>query len=205
MLRYLFLLFCCTQILSAQKVVKKSIVDTHIAYINIDVNNCFLLNLTTVKSKEISVEATIDGEYKQDLAVKLRQDGDNFFVSSGFQPLFHNPNDKLSAHKVVSIALEVEVPEYLEVVVFGKSCNVNAGGNYRSLSITLNDGYCKLNEVKESVKVETQSGQIDVIAAAAMITANNKFGATFIEDLPNSDVHYNLSTVTGDIRVRKTE
>lgn len=153
----------------------------------------------------MSVEAVIDGEYKQDLGVKLGQEGDTFFVSSGFQPLFHNPNDKLSAHKVVSIALEVKVPEYLQVVVFGKSCNVNASGNYRSLSISLNDGYCKLNEVGETVKVETQSGPIDIIAAAATVTTNNKFGATHLENLPKSDVHYNLSTVTGDIRVRKTE
>lgn len=194
-----------TQISSAQKVVKKSIGDNDIELINIDVAHCYRLDLKTVKGNEVSIEATIDGEYKRELLLSLEQEGRTYYVSSGFQPVFENPNDKLSAHKVVSIALKILVPEYLEVYVYGRSCNVTASGNYRDLTISLNDGDCILRDVGEETIVATQSGNISVYAKAAAISANTKYGEVSGDTIPEADNHYRLSSVTGNIHLKKTE
>lgn len=97
-------------------------------------------------------------------------------ISADFQPLFINPNDKLSAHKVVSIALEISVPEYKNVDVFGTNTNLYAKGIYEDLNITLSDGRCNLENVSESVEVTTQKGDILLAAPSGNITAESVYG-----------------------------
>lgn len=201
---FLLLLMAC-QVAWSQKVVKKSIVGNEIELINIDVAHCYRLSLATVKGNEVSIEATIDGEYKRELLLNLGQEGRTYYVSTGFQPVFENPNDKLSAHKVISIALKILVPEYLKVAVYGRSCNVTASGNYRHLSITLNDGDCVLSDVGEEALVVTQSGNIRVYAKEADISANTKYGTMAADEIPSSNNHYRLSSITGNIELKKTE
>ena len=201
----LLLLFLCSNCALAQKVVKKSVVDSHISALHIDVNNCYELSLETSKANEVMAEAIIDGEYKKDLALKLHQSGDTYFISAGFQPLFQNPNDKLSAHKVVSISLKLIVPQYLNVSIDGGNCNVEISGDYKLLKTTLNDGSCTLLDVKEEVDVMTKSGNIYVQATAANIDAETKYGKLNSHELPASDNRYHLSSITGNINITKTE
>ena len=69
--------------------------------------NCFKVELGTSLGNEINIEAEIDGEYVKDLDLKVRTIGSTILVEAGFAPNFENPNDKLSAHKVVSITLKL--------------------------------------------------------------------------------------------------
>lgn len=204
-MRFFVLLFFSFQILPAQKVVKKSIVNSEIAVINIDVTNCYKLALDTDVGNEMVLEATIDGEYKNDLMLNSKQEGHTIHVSSGFQSIFKNPNDKLSAHKVISIALKIYIPENKSVVVYGSNCNVSVAGNYRKLKITLNDGLCILNNVSESVTVMTRSGDISAYTKGAEVKANSKYGNVQSDEIPAKDDRYDLTSITGNISIRKTE
>ncbi len=173
--------------------------------ININLDNCYRLTLETSQSHEMSVEAIIDGEYKKDLLLSVKEEGSSIMISSGFQPNFKNPNDKLSAHKVVSISLKIVLPQHKYVTVFGTSCNVFASGDYQELNVSLNDGNCDLVNTSENVKVHTQSGHILVEALKADINAVSKYGNINKEDIPKGDTKYTLTSVTGNIRIRKTE
>lgn len=191
--------------LTAQKVVKKAIVNSEIAFINIDVTNCYKLTLDTAAGNEMVLEATIDGEYKKDLVLYSEQKGHTIHVSGGFQPVFKNPNDKLSAHKVISIALKIQIPKNKSVIVYGSNCNVTVAGNYRKLKITLNDGKCILNNVSESVTVITQSGEISAYTKGAEVKVNSKYGRVQSDEIPVKDDRYDLTSITGSITIRKTE
>lgn len=204
-MRFFILLFFYSQILPAQKVVKKAIVNPEIAFVNIDVTNCYRLTLDTAFGNEMVLEATIDGEYKQDLVLNSEQKGHTMHVSGGFQPIFKNPNDKLSAHKVISIALKVFIPESKSVTIYGSNCNVTVSGNYRKLKITLNDGKCILNNISESVAVITQSGDISVYTKGAEVKVNSKYGRVQSDEIPVKDDRYDLTSITGNITIRKTE
>ena len=81
-------------LLGAQKVIKKSVHNPGTSSILIDADDCFKVEITTTLSKEIVVEALIDGEYKNDLLVKIEEDGPSINISTGFQPDFIKPNDK---------------------------------------------------------------------------------------------------------------
>ena len=195
----------CLQMIFAQKVVKKSIVNPAISLVQIDVNNCFKIQLETTDTDEILVEAFIDGEYTQDLELTVKEEGSTLVVNSDFSPTFVNPNDKLSAHKVVSIALKVLLPKYKNVTVFGASCNVTVAGKYENLKVSLNDGFCVLNEVSQNVEIITQSGDISVQSLEAKITANSTYGNIEENNIPMGDNHFLLSTTTGDIYFKKLE
>ncbi|MFK7811622.1 MAG: DUF4097 family beta strand repeat-containing protein [Maribacter sp.] len=204
-MRFFILLFFTFNFLTAQKVVKKSIIDSTISSFKIDASSCYEINIETTDTDEVAVEATIDGEYKKDLVLHLKEEGSTVLISAGFQPNFENPNDKLSAHKVVSIALEIHIPAQKDVQVFGTNSNIWATGAYENLKITLNDGTSNLNNVKGKVEVASQSGDIRVKSESAEILSKSKYGIIDKELIPTGNNKYILNTVTGNILLKRIE
>ncbi|PIF00670.1 MAG: hypothetical protein CR994_04745 [Maribacter sp.] len=190
---------------NAQKIVKKSIFDTDFTYLEINAETCFKVELTTSESKEIVVEACIDGEYRNDLLVKLEHNGPVIELSTGFYPGFVKPNDKLSAHKVISISLEVRIPNNMKVSLLGTSTHVFAKGSYDYLKIVLDDGICNLDSFSGMAEVITRGGDINVSAKSAMFETRTDFGKIESDSIPEGDDFYDLTTTTGDIHLMKME
>ncbi|WP_146129820.1 hypothetical protein [Flagellimonas meridianipacifica] len=184
---------------------KKTLVDSHVSRIVIDVKNCYQVNLETTSSDELRINASMEGEYSTDLVVNLETEGKSILVSTGFHPNFIFPNDKLSAHKVISIALHIEVPEYKEVVVYGTNSHVEAKGDYRKLTVRLSDGDCKIVDVGETVDVTTQKGDIWLSTASGVVEAASDYGKVFNKDFPKGDKHYMLQSKEGNIYLNKTK
>ncbi|MGB6153430.1 MAG: hypothetical protein WBG48_15730 [Pricia sp.] len=205
-MKRLYLLFLLTaNFLPAQKIVEKSIINPDIRAISLDVTNNFKVSVSTVAGNEMLLEASIDGEYSKDLLVNVAQSGNTLLVSTGFSPNFVKPNDKLSAHKVISIALKVSLPERKSVSIYGTGCHVAASGDYEMLKISLSDGRCNLKNIRGSAKVSTQSGSISVLAESAKIKALSKYGHVGKNHIPLGDTFYDISSVTGDIILDKIE
>lgn len=204
MKRICLLFFLTANLLFAQKIVKKSIINPKIEVITLDVTNSFELSVDTAQGNVMMVEATIDGEYSNDLLVHVRESGNTLFMSTEFQPNFRDPNDKLSAHKVISVALKVLLPEQKRVVIFGTGCNITAKGRYDNLKITLNNGRCNLENISGSAEVATQSGNISVLALSAAIKATSRYGRVGRNQIPSGDTFYDVSSVTGDIFLIKS-
>jgi hypothetical protein len=192
-------------LLGAQKVIKKSVHNLGTSSILIDADDCFKVEITTTLSKEIVVEAHIDGEYKNDLLVKIEEDGPSIDISTGFQPNFIKPNDKLSIHKVISISLKVQIPENMNVRLFGSNANVYAKGSYKILKVTLDDGTCNFQGIYGIAHAVTRSGDIYLYSKGATIETKNSFGSTEAGNIPKGDDYFNLVTTTGNIYLKKTE
>lgn len=191
--------------LCAQKIMEKSIVNSNTSFIQINTDNCFEVVMETSNSNELIAEAVIEGEYQKDLVLNVKEEGATIWVSAGFQPNFVNPNDKLSAHKVVSIALKVLIPANQNVNLYGTSSNIKVSGAYKKLDITLNDGSCALEKISETVNVTTQSGDIELHSQAAKIDALSKYGTINKDIVPLGDHHFVLRTTTGNITIKKIE
>jgi len=191
--------------LNAQKVVKKSVLNPDTSDIFIDANNCYKVEVTTTLSKEIVVEAFIDGEYKNELLLGIKEDDSSLIISSGFQPSYIRPGDKLSAHKVISISLRVRLPENMKVRLFGTNTNVYIHGRYKDLQVTLDDGTCNFQGINGNAHALTRSGDIYVYSKGATIETKNSFGNTEAGNIPNGDDYFNLVTTTGNIYLKKTE
>jgi len=198
-------LILSVSILHAQKVIRKTIADPSSTRLLIDAEHCFKIELTTVESEELIIEAKIDGEYRNDLLINIEELDATIKLSAGFQPNFVKPNDKLSAHKVISIALKIKAPQSLDVHLYGTSCNVNAIGSYNSLRISLDDGICFLDTVSENTSVDSNSGDIHLKSKGATIEARSNFGKVTSDRIPYGNNYFRLSTVTGNIYLTKIE
>ncbi|TAI47783.1 hypothetical protein [Flagellimonas allohymeniacidonis] len=191
--------------LAAQKQLRKTILNDRTTSVIINSENCYQISLETIKGTELRVEAAIEGEYSKDLVIKLEEQGTSILVSAGFQPGFLFPNDKLSAHKVISISLHIHIPEFKQVKVYGTNTNVQAKGNYSDLSITLDDGECRITNVGENVDVVTQKGNIWLNAISGIVQANSAYGQVFPSPIPTGDNRYVLNTKEGNIYLSNTK
>ena len=202
---FFFISFFFIYIGYAQTIVEKTVINPNLTFIEIDAANCFDILMETTKGDQMNVTARIDGQYQNDLELKVTEKGSTLHIGAGFNPDFNRPNDKLSAHKVVSIALQIKIPQGKRVVLNGTSCNVSIEGAYANVDISLNDGQCELKQVSANATVRTQSGDISVIGRNATITAQSKYGKVSQNGIPIGDNRYILKTVTGNIHFIKTE
>ncbi|MBU2900841.1 hypothetical protein [Maribacter dokdonensis] len=190
---------------NAQKKVYKSVLDDHIELIQVDATNCFIVEVETSNDNQITVQTEIEGEYSQYLEIEVFTNGNTLLIDTGFTPNFKNPNDKLSAHKVISIAIKIIMPIQKKLEVFGTNARVVVEGTYKEVNISLSDGACFLNNVLGSTKVKTQSGNISVVAKAADITTVSKYGDVSRNPIPFGTSSFLLETITGNILLSKTE
>lgn len=188
-----------------QKLVKKALINEGITSVQIDSQYCYRVNLSTAKTNEIHVAASMEGEYSNELLISIEEKGTTVFISSGFQPNYSNPNDKLSAHKVISIKMDVIVPEQRSVALYGTSSNVLVEGIYKNLKVQLNDGRCTLQNVKGKVEVLTQKGDILASTTSGNIIAESQYGTIASEEIPQGPTEYILNTITGNIHLKKTK
>ncbi len=188
-----------------QKLVRKAFIGPRTETIQIDSRYCYRIDLQTTTSNEVEVSASMEGEYAKDLLISIKENGTTVMIGADFQPLFVDPNDKLSAHKVVSIALQVRVPEYKNVAVYGTNTNVYSSGKYENLDITLSDGRCTLQDVSESVTVTTQKGNILLATPKGEIVAESTYGKVNGESIPFGHNLFVLKTIEGDIFLTKTK
>jgi hypothetical protein len=186
-----------------QKTIKKVFLSPHVTAIQINTALFFEVTVVTTKEKELVLEASLEGEYQKDLGIEVTENGNTLLVAGQFQPYFNPPNDKLSAHKVVSISLHVEVPENKEVFLYGGSANIQAEGNYKELKVVLNDGTCTFGDVGRKLSATTQSGPINLAIARGKIKATSKYGTVAKDMIPDGDTQYELSSTTGNITIKK--
>tara|TARA_R110002051_G_scaffold45660_3_gene92081 strand:+ start:349 stop:939 length:591 start_codon:yes stop_codon:yes gene_type:complete len=191
--------------LKGQKNLYRTIIANDISFVQVNAANFFKVEFHTVEGNEITIEAEMEGEYSQDLDIEVNTNGNTLLIAAGFAPSFENPNDKLSAHKVVSILLKLTIPNFKKVEVYGTNSRVVLEGKYKELDVSLSDGECELHNIVGNANVKTQSGSISVFAKSVQINANSKYGKVSFNPIPEGLFIYKLQTMTGNIELSKTE
>ena len=189
----------------AQKRVVKSLVNPRTTWVHIDSEQCYQLQLRNSDSNEVSVEAKLDGEYSEDLLISMEEDGNTLVITPGFRPNFKHPNDKLSAHKVVSVSLVVAIPKYTNFRIWGTHTEVSAEGVFTKGKISLDDGRCNVQAEAEELEVITQSGDILYSSSGAILKAESKFGTVGGDTIAHGNGMVTLQTISGDIQLVQVE
>lgn len=169
---------------------------------HIDTEHCFELALGNSDSDEVIVQAHIDGEYSKDLLIEIEEEGTMLMIRPDFRPEFRHPNDKLSAHKVISIHLIVLVPEYTNVKVYGNHTLVQASGIYSATEFTLDDGQCTFKVEAETLQATTHSGDIYFESKGAQVEAESRYGRVDGGPIPWGNGSVSLNSTSGNIYLR---
>ena len=133
--------------LSAQKRISKQLLDPLVSAILVEGEQCFRIVLETADTREVRVEAEMQGEYQDALLIQTEMLGSTLRISTGFSPHFDLPNDKLGAHKVFSVDLRVILPSHQRVTLFAGTCQVATFGKYQSLKARIDGGYFQMEHM----------------------------------------------------------
>ncbi len=197
------LLCLITSSFFAQKSTEKIWSADAIKSIKINGDNIFKIKVDNNFSNTISLKVKIEGEHADQLVV-FDSIADNILViSSSYQPLFVKDNDKLSAHKVVSIEYVLTVPNHVILDVKSNIGSVKINGSYPSVFVELYQGNCSLKQFFGDASINTIDGNISIETNNAIVKAFTKTGTKNI-----SDSKYGLHTISchsinGNIMVTK--
>lgn len=173
--------------------------------LDIDAERIYEVELESSSSGQVVLEVYIEGEYQSELTVSAREEGSTLFLKGVFMPSFKNPNDKLSAHKVLSVRVKVYVPRHLNTELYGTSTRVVASGYYEDLEIRTQKGPVVLRSLSGLVSVQTNSGVIKVFETGGALQASSSYGTVNKGDVPEGNSSILLESVNGDIYINKPE
>ncbi|RAJ12151.1 hypothetical protein [Olleya aquimaris] len=199
------LLFFISVSLCAQKTTEKSWSAKTINTLTIDGNNIFKIKVSNNDSNTISLKVKIEGEYAEQLVILDSLSEDKITISSSFQPLFIRDNDKLSAHKVLSVEYELTVPKHVNLNIKSDIASVQIAGHYPSVFIELNQGNCDLKQFIGNATINTIEGHITIETNNAKIEAFTKTGTKHIKQFKYANHQISCHTINGNIKVSKIE
>ena len=196
---FLFLLF--SLFASAQKDTSQQIDSKGIESIHINTDEAFKINLKTTKGDMILISTHTEGEYFNDIALITETKGESLHLSTKFREILQSGYDKLSAHKVFSLEITIEIPENLQVLIKSNIASLEAKGVYDFLEAELNSGYCTLTNFTGNALINTYNGPISIETTNATVTASSRNGEVIIPlDFTGNHI-IKVTSINGDIRV----
>lgn len=203
---FILLVVFSSNLLAQKKLFKTyDVSDAHTLFIESDA--IFQIKLTTTQREQISIYTQIEGETFESTLLHTEIVNGVLKITTGYTPDFVPFNDKLSAHKILSIVLEVSVPEGFTIDVYSALASVEAQGNYNQIRINLGRGGCDLSNFRfrESVHINTISGNITVETRKTKILAQSRNGNVVIPKDMTGVKTIDLQTIHGDITVVKSQ
>jgi len=179
--------------------------DIHTVFVESD--DIFQIKCTTAQTNTITIYTQIDGETFESTLLHSEIVDGVLKITTGRTPDFVPFNDKLSAHKVLSIVLEVILPEGLSIDVYSTLASVHAAGGYDQVRVNLGRGSCHLSSFRfrESVAINTIVGNITIETKNAKILAQSRNGNVVISKGITGVKTMELQTIEGDITVIKSQ
>lgn len=201
---YIILVLSVLQ-LSAQKTINQTIDNPEVKTIFISDDNVFKINIKTTSDHTIKLRSRIEGEYTKDIIVSTEAKNDTLFISSSFQPFYKEYNDKLSAHKVLSVEIDVWVPKQFSFYAKSAMASANIEGDYKSLTLELPQGNTVISNFRGNATVNSINGNIIIETNYATVKAHSKTGIVNKEELVLGKNQIAINTINGNISVIKTK
>lgn len=195
-----------TMSLYAQKRLTQTYDATAIKELYINSNEIFKIKITTGEVREITVATIIDGETFASTLLNTSTNDGVLKITTGKTPDYIPFNDKLAAHKVLAIELEITIPRGLDVSIYSTLASVDTYGKLGQVRIDLGRGHFKGEEFRfrESGKINTISGSIYVSSNLVNVTAQSRNGKINIPPTQADGPLLEIKSIHGDVTVVKS-
>lgn len=204
-LKRILILICVftTALVAAQRDTREIINAGKIEKININSDEVYLINITTSENDQIVISTHSEGEYYNEIALETSVNNEELIINTSYPRELTSGYDKLSAHKVFSLEIQLEIPEGMEVTVNSNIASLQSTGKFKSIFAELKQGYCKLLNFSGTAVINTFSGYILVETKSGLIDAKSRNGKVEIPDFLSGRNSIKLTSIDGDIKVRK--
>ncbi|WP_375251875.1 hypothetical protein, partial [Dokdonia donghaensis] len=179
---------------------------TAIKELYIHSNEIFKIKITTGEVREITVATIIDGETFASTMLNTSTNDGVLKITTGKTPDYIPFNDKLAAHKVMAIELEIIIPIGLDVSIYSTLASVDTYGKLGQVHIDLGRGHFKGEEFRfrESGKINTISGSIYISSNLVNVTAQSRNGKVDIPPTQAEGPLLAIKSIHGDVTVVKS-
>lgn len=205
-LRLSILFMLVTMSLYAQKRLTQTYDATAIKELYIHSNEIFQIKITTGEVREITVATIIDGETFASTMLNTSTNDGVLKITTGKTPDYIPFNDKLAAHKVMAIELEIIIPIGLDVSIYSTLASVDTYGKLGQVRIDLGRGHFKGEEFRfrESGKINTISGSIYISSNLVNVIAQSRNGKVDIPPTQAEGPLLAIKSIHGDVTVVKS-
>lgn len=207
-MRYTFFILFLALVFStkAQSIVERKIAVDHIEQLHLKVDEVFGVYISTnPKINELKIKSYSEGEYAQNIGFNFTEENKTLTIQTVFPEILTSGYDKLSAHKVFAVRLEIEIPKHKSVIIQSDLASVYGSGNYTYFEAELKSGRCELHQFSGKALVNTFKGDIEVGTLEEKITAFSTHGTVKIEPTFKKGNKISLKSIDGDINVRHEE
>lgn len=191
--------------LYGQKTEVKIIENNLIKSIVIEGDDIFKIKVKTARTNTFTLTSKIEGEYAEKTSIITETKNDSLLINSAYQTYSQKENDKLNAHKVLSIEVELEIPENLSLYFKSEIASAEVNGSYKQLVLELNQGNAKLVNFIGDAIINTFNGNIDIETNYASIDALTKTGTINKEEIIKAENEILLHSINGNIKISKTK
>lgn len=187
----------------AQKQTEKQWNALQIEKVDINGEGIFKINIKNSESNTIDLVVKFEGEHSENLVIIDSVSHGVLKLSTDFQPLFKADNDKLSAHKVLSVELQLSIPKHIDLNIKSDIAQTKIEGQFPNVFIELRTGNCTLDPFFGNATINTISGNINIKTNNAKTIAKSKTGIVDVKQFKLALYQLNLQTVNGNINVSK--
>jgi len=172
----------------AQKVIERNFNASEITSIEINSDVIYHIKIISEKTEYIKIKTQVEGENYENVVLGIIEENNTLHINISYTPFFEAKNDKLAAHKVISIEMELIVPENMAINIKAEIASLEIDGKYGDVSVLLGSGNCSLTNFKGDAMLKTKQGFITVYASKKTLgTAISKKG-TVINELSKVNV-----------------
>jgi len=207
-MRYTFFILFLALVFSAkaQSIVERKIAVDHIEQLHLKVDEVFGVYISTNPNiNELKIKSYSEGEYAQNIGFNFTEENKTLTIQTVFPEILSSGYDKLSAHKVFAVRLEIEIPQHKSVIIQSDLASVYGKGNYTYFEAELKSGRCELHQFSGKALVNTFKGDIEVETFEEKITAFSTHGTVKMEPTFKKGNKISLKSIDGDINVRHEE
>ena len=189
----------------SQKQILNTLDSEAVKGIFIDSDEVFEVFVKATDKPDFSVSAEVEGETFETLKLNTEVKNELWYIETGRSLGFRKIDDKLAAHKVLSVVLVIEIPQNKEVWVESNLASVQLTGSFSQINLNLSGGSCVLKDFSGSGIVNTLRGNITADVIKTKVAAQSRNGNVSLEQVAADNGLLSLKSVDGDISVSQSE
>ena len=168
-------------------------------------NELSKVKVETWDAEIIKIIIKIEGETSESVLLQTLEEDGLLSLKPQYRPYFLKQNDKLAAHKVLSVEVFLYVPPAKDIHIKSAAATVEMTGRYDKVFVGLEEGNCSLRNFEGNAYVQTKNGDIDVRAIHSKGKAYSKYGEV-VNRLPEQGKFtINAESVNGLITLLKSQ
>ena len=201
---FYFLILTCSFSFCQKRTIDVIAVAPSLKYLVLDFDAVFNIKLSTSTDNEIIINSISEGEYANHFILTKKLENNSYYISGDIGFTFPDNQDKLSAHKVHAISLDIVIPKYLQTEITSDIANFSIQGDFKSLSTNSQSGNCYLSKVTGQFVIKTINGNINLITNYAKVDSSSKTGVINQDELIYGNSNFVLKTSKGNINIVKS-